>query len=147
VKTIEVRFPNGEKRIRNAAFYYVTVRAKGQKTVENVKASCDSFQLRIIPRNAKPSFGVDWDDYSIETFDKAGAQAFIDAILREERKTKDLIKFVHPGPGEKFVLFFSIEEMKDFFIPAETFVWYNRRTGGNASLSFGLRGCLLSFGI
>lgn len=129
VKNLEVRFQSGEKRTRGACFYYATVRAKGQKTVKNVLASCDGNRLRIIPKNEKPSFGIDWNGYPIKDFDKGGAQAFIDAVLREERKTKDSIRFVHPGRGEKFVLFFGVEERGDFYIPAETYLWYNPRTG------------------
>ena len=146
-KTVEVRFPNGEKRIHKVRFYYVTVRAKGQRTVENVTASCDGNRLRIIPKNTKPSFGVDWNGYSITKFDEDGAYSFVIAIIREERKTKEEIRFVHPGSGQTFVLFFTVEGRGDFYLPATTYLPYNTRTGyardngtGTVKLSLHLEG-------
>jgi hypothetical protein len=130
VKELEVRFPGRVRRTRKVCFYYVTVKARGRRTVENVLAYCDGEQLRIVPRTEKSSFGIDWNGYSVEEFDKGGANDFITALLREERKTKDAISFVHPGAqGQSFVLFFTVEGRQEFYIPAATYLWYNPRTG------------------
>ena len=129
VKELEVRFPNGELRKHRVCFYYVTVMAKGQRTVENVYAFLDDNQLKIVPKTGKPSFGIDYDRLSVEKFDKGGPQEFVYALLNEQKKTKDKIEYVHPGPGQDFVLFFGVEGLTDFYIVANTYVWYDPRKG------------------
>jgi hypothetical protein len=129
VKELEVRFPNGESRKNRVCFYYVTVRAKGEKTVENVYASLDGNELRIVPRTAKASFGIDYNRFSVEDFDKVGPREFVYALLREQKKTKDRIEYLHPRTGQDFVLFFGVEGLTDLYIAANTYVWYNPRTG------------------
>ena len=129
VKELEVRFPNGESRRNRVCFYYVPVMAKGQRTVENVYASLDGNPLRIMPKTGKPSFGIDYHRFSVEDFDKVGPREFVYALLREEKKTKDRIEYVHPSQGQDFVLFFGVEGLTDFYIVADTYLWYNPRTG------------------
>jgi hypothetical protein len=161
VKEVEVRFPDGETvRKHRVCFYYATVRAKGQRTVENVFAYLDGNPLKIVPRTGKPSFGIDYDRLSVKKFDEAGPQEFVYALLGEREKTKDRIRYLHPGPGQDFVLFFGVEGLKDFFIVGNTFLWYNPRTGlcglhrddGTGTLKLGLRldgqdaiGCTVMF--
>lgn len=130
VKEIEVRFPNGDTVRKNrVCFYYVTVRTKGQRTVENVFASLDGNPLNIAPRTEKPSFGVDYDRFSVERFDERGPLEFVFALLSERRKVKDRIRYLHPGPGQDFALFFGVEGLNDFYIFAGTYVWYDPRRG------------------
>jgi hypothetical protein len=85
--------------------------------------------LRIAPRTEKPSFGIDYNRLSAKKFDEAGPQEFVSALLREQEKTKDEIKYLHPGPGHDFVLFFGVEGLEDLFIVARTFLWYDPRKG------------------
>jgi hypothetical protein len=129
VKEIEVRFPNGDIRRNRVCFYYVTVRAKGQRTIENVFASLDGTPLNIAPRTEKPSFGVDYTRFSAKRFDEHGTLEFVYALLREQRKVKDRIRYLHPGPGQDFVLFFGVEGLNDFYIFSGTYLWYDPRRG------------------
>lgn len=128
VKELEVRFPNAKRRNR-VCFYYVTVMAKSEKTIENVYASLDGNQLRIVPRTEKSSFGIDYDRLSVEEFDKAGPREFVYALLNEEKKTKDKIEYVHPSQRQDFVLFYGVEGLMGFYIPTITYFPYNPRTG------------------
>jgi hypothetical protein len=161
VKELEVRFPDGiTVRKHPVCFYYVTVRAKGQRTVENVFAYFDGNPLKIVPRTEKPSFGIDYNRLSVKKFDEAGPQEFVYALLREQKKTKDGIKYLHPGPGQDFALFLGVKGLEDFFIVGNTFLWYDRRKGlcglhrddGTGTLKLGLRldgqdaiGCTVMF--
>lgn len=129
VKELEVRFRNGEIRKNKVCFYYVTVRTKGQRTVKNVFASLDGNPLNIAPRTGKPSFGVDYDRLSVKRFDEAKPLEFVFALLREREKVKDRIRYLHPGPGQDFVLLFGVEGLKNFYVFSRTYLWYNPRSG------------------
>jgi len=129
IKTLEIRFPNGERRYRRVRFCYVTIRTEG-KTANDVVLYSGLNQMRLIPPTNKSTFGIDIDPlppYSTEEFDREEELGFVYALDRDHRKVKDAIEYVHPDPrGKRVVLFFTLEGVNDrVYVPAFTKLWYN----------------------
>lgn len=128
VKRLVVRFPHGEVREHEVRFYYVKVRNDGGKTADDMIDMCGSNQMRFIPLTGKSTFGLDFEGTeTLEEFDKFGIESFVVALLRDHRKLKDAMEYVHPGPvGESFVLFFTLKGYNDrIYVPAHTRVPHN----------------------
>jgi hypothetical protein len=128
IQKLVVRFPHGEIREHEVRFYYVKVRNEGEKTVDDVIAYCGANQIRFIPSTEKSTFGVDLEESeTLEEFDRFGIESYVVALLRDHRKVKDEIKYIHPGPvGESFVLFFTLKGYGDrVYVPAHTRVPHN----------------------
>jgi hypothetical protein len=133
VETLEFRFANGERRYHEVRFYYIKIRNDGPKSVDDVTLTCQGNQMLVIPSTSKSSFGIDVDEnqMSAKEFDERPLDNAINLLLRDRKKLKDSIKYVHPSSeGVSFVLFFTIEGINDrLLIPAYTKVWYNAYGG------------------
>jgi hypothetical protein len=128
IKKLVVRFPHGKKREHEVRFYYVKVRNEGEKTVDDVIAYCGADQIRFIPSTENSTFGLDFEgSETLEEFDRFGIEMYAIALIRDQRKLKDEIEYIHPGPvGESFVLFFTLKGYDErVYVPAHTRVPHN----------------------
>jgi len=119
-REIRVRFRNGQEKLHEARFYFVTVENVEGKRIKGLRPCIYlHYNMLIVSPYGKPLINVDYHGPLWE-FEQKGLQAYLDALMNDGKKVKESVSF----PPDKrasvtFALFLTLKDFPWLDIPAD----------------------------